>query len=108
VWDVLAAAISALGSVAAVLAARPRRGGAGVEDGRAGHFVTMQSERRPIRQISGAERERLSAEMARLYEGGADIRAIAVATGRGYGTTRRMLLEAGVALRSRGGARRRG
>jgi transposase len=60
------------------------------------------------RQLSGAERERLLARVARLYAQGASIRAIADATGRGYGTVQRMLHEAGVEPRSRGGAHRAG
>jgi transposase len=63
---------------------------------------------RKHRQLSGAERERLLVEVARLYASGASIRAIAEVTGRGYGTVQRMLREARVEPRGRGGAHRVG
>jgi hypothetical protein len=57
-------------------------------------------------RVTGGERDRLSADLRRKYDGGASIRALADATGRSYGFVHRILTESGVALRGRGGATR--
>lgn len=59
------------------------------------------------RRITGPDRDRLSADLKRRYEAGASIRELAADTGRSYGFVHRVLLEAGVTLRGRGGAVRR-
>ncbi|MFC9618383.1 helix-turn-helix domain-containing protein [Streptomyces sp. NPDC056910] len=55
------------------------------------------------KRITGAERDELAAELRAAYEGGASIRGIAGSTGRSYGFVHRILTEAGVTLRGRGG-----
>ena len=58
------------------------------------------------KQITGAAREELTARLQAAYEGGASIRALARAHGRSYGTVHRILTQAGVVLRGRGGVAR--
>ncbi len=58
------------------------------------------------KQITGAAREEFAARFQAAYEGGASIRALARAHGRSYGTMHRILTQAGVVLRGRGGATR--
>ncbi|MFC9500853.1 helix-turn-helix domain-containing protein [Streptomyces sp. NPDC056982] len=55
------------------------------------------------KRITGAARDKLAAELKAAYEGGASIRSIADSTGRSYGFVHRILTEAGVTLRGRGG-----
>ncbi|WEP00044.1 helix-turn-helix domain-containing protein [Streptomyces sp. FXJ1.172] len=57
-------------------------------------------------RITGEARDRLASELKKAYEGGASIRALAEDTGRSYGFVHRILTEAGVSLRNRGGAPR--
>ena len=57
-------------------------------------------------RISGAQRDKLAADLRRKYEGGQSIRALADSTGRSYGFVHRILSETGVELRGRGGATR--
>lgn len=57
-------------------------------------------------RITGAGRVTLGATLAKKYEKGASIRTLAEQTGRSYGFVHRLLTEAGVALRGRGGDRR--
>jgi len=57
------------------------------------------------RRITGQERVTLGVHLARRYDTGASIRALAEATGRSYGLVHRLLSEYGVNLRSRGGGR---
>jgi predicted transcriptional regulator len=59
------------------------------------------------RRITGTARNTLASELAKKYEKGASIRALAESTGRSYGFVHRVLSESGVILRSRGGAHRR-
>lgn len=59
------------------------------------------------RRITGGERDKLSADLKKKYEGGASIRSLADSTGRSYGFVHRVLTESGVKLRGRGGATRR-
>lgn len=59
------------------------------------------------RRIVGAERRTLAKDLVRRYEAGESIRALASSTGHSYGFVHRVLVEAGVQIRRRGGARRR-
>lgn len=56
-------------------------------------------------RITGDERETLKADLKKAYEGGATIRELHEETGRSFGAIQRLLLEAGVTMRPRGGAR---
>ncbi|MCY0957664.1 helix-turn-helix domain-containing protein [Streptomyces sp. H27-H5] len=56
-------------------------------------------------RLSGEKRAELRADIAQAYRDGASIRAVALAGDLSYGTARKMLLEADVKLRGRGGAR---
>lgn len=58
-------------------------------------------------RLSRPERERLSKKVATQYEKGKSIREIGEATGRSYGAVHRMLTDAGVSFRTRGGAVRK-
>jgi predicted transcriptional regulator len=58
------------------------------------------------RRISGSERDMLAADLKKKYEAGVSIRALAESTGRSYGFVHRVLSEAGVTMRGRGGATR--
>ena len=57
-------------------------------------------------RITGGDRNKLAADLKRRYTAGASIRDLASETGRSYGFVHRMLSEAGVTLRGRGGATR--
>jgi predicted transcriptional regulator len=57
-------------------------------------------------RISGAEREQLAKTLRKSYEKGASLRELASQTGRSYGFVHRVLTDAGVTLRGRGGATR--
>lgn len=57
-------------------------------------------------RVTGAEREKLAAELKARYDSGESIRSLAAATGRSYGFVHRMLSESGTTLRGRGGATR--
>lgn len=59
------------------------------------------------RRIVGTERQNLAKDLVKRYTNGESIRALASSTGRSYGFVHRVLTESGVALRQRGGARRR-
>ncbi|WP_308163900.1 helix-turn-helix domain-containing protein [Nonomuraea sediminis] len=63
-------------------------------------------EMRKHARVSGAERETLKAALKRRYSSGESIRALSVSTGRSYGFVHRLLEEAGVPLRPRGGNQR--
>ncbi|MFE2739080.1 helix-turn-helix domain-containing protein [Streptomyces sp. NPDC056723] len=58
------------------------------------------------KRITGAARDQVAADLKAAYEGGASIRSIAESTKRSYGFVHRILTEAGVTLRGRGGAMR--
>lgn len=58
-------------------------------------------------RVTGGERDKLSADLRKRYDGGESIRSLAAATGRSYGFVHRILSESGASLRSRGGATRR-
>jgi hypothetical protein len=57
-------------------------------------------------RVTGAERDKLAADLRKSYDGGASIRALAQTSGRSYGFVHRMLTESGATLRGRGGATR--
>ncbi|WP_370270845.1 helix-turn-helix domain-containing protein [Streptomyces sp. V4I8] len=62
----------------------------------------------PARRLTpGPDRDKLAADLKAKYEGGQSIRALAEETGRSYGGVHRLLQDAGVTFRSRGGAPRR-
>lgn len=58
------------------------------------------------KRITGAARDQVAAELKTAYEGGASIRSIADSVGRSYSFVHRILIEAGVTMRGRGGATR--
>lgn len=55
------------------------------------------------RKISGAERDKLAADLGKAYASGVSIRALAEGCGRSYGFVHRLLTDAGITLRARGG-----
>lgn len=57
-------------------------------------------------RITGQAREDLAWDLTQRYRAGASIRELAAMKGRSYGFVHRMLCEAGVELRGRGGATR--
>lgn len=57
-------------------------------------------------RITGPARDKLAADLRKKYEKGQSIRALAEGTGRSYGFVHRLLLDAEVPLRGRGGATR--
>lgn len=59
------------------------------------------------RRIAGPERDKIAAALTRRYERGASVRELTVLTGRSYGFVHKILVEYGVELRGRGGARER-
>ena len=58
-------------------------------------------------RVSPEQRRELTTELVRRYRDGETIRQLADDLGRSYGFVHGLLAEAGVELRSRGGARRR-
>jgi Helix-turn-helix domain len=58
-------------------------------------------------RVTGEDRSRLATDLRSRYDAGESIRSLATSTGRSYGFIHRILTEAGVALRGRGGATRR-
>ncbi|QNA78252.1 transcriptional regulator [Streptomyces sp. So13.3] len=58
------------------------------------------------KRLSGAARDKAVAELVTDYENGASIRTLATLTGYSYGFIHRVLGEAGVTMRRRGGANR--
>lgn len=57
-------------------------------------------------RVTGAERDKLAADLRKKYDQGQSIRTLAAASGRSYGFVHRMLSESGATLRGRGGATR--
>ena len=74
-----------------------RAGGAVV--GRAGVEVPKRV------RVVGSDRAKLGERLRQRYEKGASIRQLVDQTGRSYGWVHRVLLDAGVTLRGRGGSR---
>jgi transposase len=60
----------------------------------------------PNRQVRGDERRELTEFVSAEYDKGKSIRDIASNIGRSYGFVHRLLAEAGIELRTRGGARK--
>jgi Helix-turn-helix domain len=58
-------------------------------------------------RVTGEDRSRLATDLRSRYDAGESIRSLATSTGRSYGFIHRILTEAGVALRGRGGATRK-
>jgi helix-turn-helix protein len=57
-------------------------------------------------RVIGVDRSRLGTVLGKRYDSGESIRSLAASTGRSYGFIHRLLREAGVELRRRGGATR--
>jgi Helix-turn-helix domain len=57
-------------------------------------------------RVIGVDRSRLGTVLGKRYDSGESIRSLAASTGRSYGFVHRLLREAGVELRRRGGATR--
>ena len=57
-------------------------------------------------RVTGVDRSKLAAALAKRYETGESIRALAASTGRSYSFVQRLLAETGVRLRGRGGPAR--
>lgn len=58
-------------------------------------------------RITGGDRDKLAKDLKKKYESGRSIRELAAETNRSYGFVHRILSDAGVKLRGRGGATRR-
>ncbi len=58
-------------------------------------------------RVTGGDRDTLTHQLKKKYEGGASIRALAEEAGRSYGFVHRILSESGASLRGRGGATRK-
>jgi hypothetical protein len=58
-------------------------------------------------RVKGAAREKMTADLKEAYDSGASIRKLAERNKRSYGFVHRMLGEAGVTFRDRGGSRGR-
>ena len=54
-------------------------------------------------RVTGSEREKLSGELLKRYQRGQSIREICAETGYSIGRVRRLLVDAGVEFRGRGG-----
>lgn len=57
-------------------------------------------------RVTGAERDKLAADLRKKYDGGQSIRSLAASSGRSYGFVHRILNESGATMRGRGGATR--
>jgi len=58
------------------------------------------------KRITGADRDKVAAELRKQYYAGQSIREIAASTGRSYGFVHRALSETGTVLRGRGGPKK--
>jgi hypothetical protein len=58
-------------------------------------------------RVTGADRGKMAADLAKRYVAGESIRSLATSTGRSYGFVHRILTESGVPMRGRGGATRK-
>jgi hypothetical protein len=74
----------------------PPNSGAEVEGG---YVVQIKKGAR----ITGTARDELTVEVVKKYDNGASIRQLAEDTGRSFGFVHRLLVDAGVTLRGRGG-----
>jgi hypothetical protein len=66
----------------------------------------MASERVKGQRLIGGRRQAVREQLAIRYTQGASIRTLAAESGRSYGLVHRLLVEAGVTMRSRGGNNR--
>lgn len=66
-----------------------------------GEFMPRKKPARKL--LPGPERDKVAADLKTRYDGGTSIRALGGATGRSYGGIHRLLPDAGVKFRSRGG-----
>ena len=66
----------------------------------------MSEETNKSRRVSGDQRAELARTAAEQYAAGRSIRALAAELGRSYGFVHKLLGEAGVELRGRGGNNR--
>ncbi|MEU1880863.1 helix-turn-helix domain-containing protein [Streptosporangium sp. NPDC020072] len=66
----------------------------------------MAVKTKKYQRVTGEERETLKTDLKRRYLEGESVRALAISLRRSYGFVHRLLQEAGVELRSRGGNRR--
>ncbi|MEU0836390.1 helix-turn-helix domain-containing protein [Streptomyces sp. NPDC005969] len=57
--------------------------------------------------MAGPARDQVATELRKRYENGDSVRSIAEATNRSYGGVHRLLADAGVTFRSRGGETRK-
>jgi hypothetical protein len=57
-------------------------------------------------RVTGEQRAELARSLETQYRAGASIRELSASTGRSYGFIHRLLTDAGVPLRGRGGATR--
>lgn len=57
-------------------------------------------------RVTGVQRSKLAALLAKRYDSGESIRSLAASTGRSYGFVHRILTEVGVTLRGRAGSTR--
>ncbi len=57
-------------------------------------------------RVVGEARQQLTRELVARYDAGESVRELAASTERSYGFVHRILVEAGVTLRGRGGATR--
>ncbi|MFE7793843.1 helix-turn-helix domain-containing protein [Streptomyces sp. NPDC057460] len=66
------------------------------------------SRKTPARKLmAGPARDQVATELRKRYENGDSVRSIAEATNRSYGGVHRLLADAGVTFRSRGGEMRK-
>jgi hypothetical protein len=68
--------------------------------------MTKIPQLRQGQRLPGPERKRIGADLLRRYETGDSIRQICLQTGYSIGRVRRLLIEAGVKFRTRGGPTR--
>jgi predicted transcriptional regulator len=66
----------------------------------------MTTEQGKRQRLIGGRRQAVREELAIRYSQGASIRTLAAESGRSYGLVHRLLTEAGVTMRSRGGNNR--
>lgn len=58
------------------------------------------------KRVVGEDRDKLKAALKAKYEAGATVRTLHEETGRSYGAIQKLLVEAGVTMRPRGGNRK--
>lgn len=68
--------------------------------------MTKPPKLQPGQRLSAPQRDDIGADLLQRYEDGSSIRQICEQTGYSIGRVRRLLVEAGVEFRSRGGGNR--